>query len=223
MDGPAQQFLEHPRRTWFVWGAVCLVGLALTLPAWESFAAANDGRATLETELAATRAAAASLPALKARIIALRAAGASIDGSRGLNETTAEGLREEVERQITAAGCRLRRLTLDLPVTTPWADGPPPLPGLAAAVTGRGSAPSANGPSAGTFDLVTQRLEAEAVGSAEQIAGLLDWAATAHPHAVALEYTLKFEEAPGPASRSVHLTFSLLLTSVHPHQKPAAK
>ncbi|NNJ28065.1 hypothetical protein [Alienimonas chondri] len=220
MEGLPQQFLEHPRRSWFVWGAVAAVGLALTLPAWESYAAATEARRMLEADLFAAEAEAATLPALTERLTALKEQPSGIDGPRGLDEATSERLREEVVKKIADAGCRYRRLTLDPPVVTPWLDGPPPLPGLAA-LSGGGPAATgkANPEKPVKFELVTRRLEAEAVGATPQIAGLLTWATTAHPHSVPLEYELSFEEDADSSARSVHLTFTLLLTAVRPVKK----
>ncbi|QDT15832.1 hypothetical protein [Alienimonas californiensis] len=214
MDGLAQQFLEHPRRHWFVWGAVAAVGLAVTLPAWDSWAAASEARATLTAARTAAEAEAGRLPDLKARFMALKAEPAGADGPRGLDDAAMEELRESVVRRIAAAGCRMRRVGLEDPVTTPWRNGPPPLPGL----VDRSSDPPAgatNEPPV-KFELITRRLEAEAVGSPERIASLLNWATAAHPHAVPLDYHLTFEDAPDVAAREVHLTFSLLLTAVRP-------
>ena len=198
-------------------GAAVAVGLALTLPAWDALAAANDARGLLEAELALENAEAAALPALKTRFTALKRAA---DGPQVLDEAKAEELRESVRRNIAAAGCRYRRLTLDPPVTIPWPDGPPPLPGLVAAP--RGPAAGAGNEPPARFELVTRRLEAEAVGSAAQIAELLAWASAARPHLVAVDYELSFEEAADPAARAVHLTFTLLLTGVQPAPGPAA-
>jgi len=223
MDGLAQQFLEHPRRAWIVWGAAGAVLLALTLPAWESVAAARDSRATLAADLAAAEAAADTLPGLKKRLTALREEDADATAPRGVDESAAEALREEVVQRIAAAGCRYRRLTLDAPVVTEWIDGPPPLPGLVPkGDAGRGNAAAGAEKKEAKFELVTRRLEAEAVGSAEQIAGLLKWAASAHPHATAMKYELEFEEAADASARGVHVTFTLMFTAVRPIKQSAA-
>ncbi|MFH5805315.1 hypothetical protein [Alienimonas sp. DA493] len=215
MDGLAQQFLEHPRRAWFLWGTVAAIGLALTLPAWESWAAASEVRATLHAERTAVEAAAARLPEVKQRFTALKEQAAGADGPRGLDDAAVEELRESVVRRIAAAGCRYRRLTLDEPVTTPWPDGPPPLPG----VVRPPEPPAAKDRPPVKFELITRRLEAEAVGPPDRIAGLLKWAVAAHPYAVPLNYDLSFDDSPDTAAREVHLTFTLLLTAVQPVKK----
>ena len=223
MDGLAQQFLEHPRRAWFVWGAVGAVALALTLPAGESLWAAAAVRATLASELAAARAESARLPELKTRFEALKADAPADGAVRGMDDAAAETLREAIVRKIAADGLRYRRLTLDGPAVGAWGDGPPPLPGLTVLKPGRGrDVPGTAGPARPAFEVVTRRLTAEAVGSAKQVAGLLEWAATAHPHAAPVGYELKFEDDADPAARGVHLTFTLLLTAVRPVEKPAA-
>ena len=223
MDHLAEQFLEHPRRRWFVGGAVGLALLAVTLPAWEAYAAAAAEAADLDARLALARTEAESLGPLRARFAELKAAADPADpnaAGRGLTEPAAEALRERLVHAIAEAGLRQRSVLLSGPTATVWADGPPPAPGTPAAAAA-GSLPKPEKEKA-RYELVSRRLAAEAVGPLRGVGQLLDWAAAADPHARPAGYELSFENPEGDGDRAVRVELDLLLLEVRPRPKDPA-
>ena len=222
MDETAEAFLEHPRRRWFVGGAVGLALLAVTLPAWEAYAAAAAEASDLDAQLALARTESSSLDALRARFADLKAAaaeGAAGADGRGLTEPAAEALREGLVHAIREAGCQQRSCLLSEGTVTPWAAGPPPAPGTPAAAAAL-ALTKPEREKAG-YELVARRLEADAVGTLPEIGALLTWAAAADPHARPAGCELSFE-SPEAGGGAIRARLELVLLEVRPRPEPDA-
>ena len=225
MDDLAEQFLDHPKRRWFVGGAVAAVLLAAALPAVEGLAATRAEAAELRAAVAQSELESGNLAELRARFAELKAAAKAADGAgpesagRGLTDDAAESLRVSLTAAVRDAGCHVRAVQLGDPTVLPWADGPPPVPGTPAAAAAAGLSKPAR--EAAAYDLVTRRLTVDCVGTLPAVVALLGRAADADPHARPADLSVAFESEPGAADSPIRVAFGLLLLEVRPREADA--
>ncbi len=177
-DSPIQQFATHPYRNWLVGGVSLVLLLAFGLPAYDDYCAANQRRHEVLQDLTKVSRSIANMPHLQSRLV--KVSETMTEQCQTVNPSTALKLREQVVGLIQHNNCRLLKVQLGDPQSSPWQAGDDPL-----------SPPTLETTDDKVFNLVTTKLNVSAEGSLTQLDKLIQQLTELHQLAVPAQLEIK--------------------------------
>ena len=121
-----RRVLEHPKRVWIVISLTLVIGLVFTWPAVDSYSAARDHRAKLESDLLEGEAQAGRVDLYQKQAEKKLSQLKKLE-ERALSPAQIEKLRNQLVVMVKDSRCKLRRVRLGDASLRPWYDEDDPL------------------------------------------------------------------------------------------------